>query len=315
MAAERLRALRLVSQEVTNALLGEADRQTLHARLLALYTPQFRGVARNDAHVVQMAHDSLDEERAAAIVETFVAATGRSISGLRTLEVGAGVGLSVAVARHRYGADAIGVEPGAAEYGGTLDVAHEILARAGLPAECIVEGVGESLPFPDASFDVVLSSNVLEHVRDPARVIAEMVRVLKPGGHLQIVVPNYGSWWEGHYGVLWLPHMPRFLAKVYVRALGRDVAYVDTLTFVTLGRLRRWIAPQRARLEILDWGEALWQRRLRHLDFGEYAALGRLKQLLRMLRRLGVVPLLERVGLALGWHTPIVLTARRTTAA
>lgn len=52
-----------------------------------------------------------------------------------------------------------------------------------------VRGVAESLPFVDGAFDAVISIAVLEHVRDPFRAAAEMVRVLKPGGELICCVP------------------------------------------------------------------------------------------------------------------------------
>jgi SAM-dependent methyltransferase len=52
-----------------------------------------------------------------------------------------------------------------------------------------VRGVGEVLPFKDASFDGVLSLNVLEHVKDPFTAAKEILRVLKPGGDLVVVVP------------------------------------------------------------------------------------------------------------------------------
>lgn len=52
-----------------------------------------------------------------------------------------------------------------------------------------VVGVGEKLPFADATFDGVLSVAVLEHVRDPFRCAAELTRVLKPGGELFAAVP------------------------------------------------------------------------------------------------------------------------------
>ena len=52
-----------------------------------------------------------------------------------------------------------------------------------------VLGVGQSLPFVDGAFDAVFSFAVLEHVTDPFRCAAELVRVLKPGGTLFAVVP------------------------------------------------------------------------------------------------------------------------------
>lgn len=52
-----------------------------------------------------------------------------------------------------------------------------------------VLGVGEELPFRDASFDAVLSLNVLEHVQNPFRCATEITRVLRPGGRLYCVVP------------------------------------------------------------------------------------------------------------------------------
>src|SRR5262249_48111618 len=53
----------------------------------------------------------------------------------------------------------------------------------------------EELPFPNASFDHVLSVVVLEHTPQPARVIEEFQRVLKPGGMVHLVVPHM---WEEH---------------------------------------------------------------------------------------------------------------------
>jgi SAM-dependent methyltransferase len=54
-----------------------------------------------------------------------------------------------------------------------------------------VVAVGEHLPFPDDSFDLVICSQVLSYVRDPFQVINEMQRVLMPGGTLIVSVPSF----------------------------------------------------------------------------------------------------------------------------
>ncbi|NIU60939.1 MAG: methyltransferase domain-containing protein, partial [Pseudomonas stutzeri] len=54
----------------------------------------------------------------------------------------------------------------------------------------VVQAPGERLPFPDATFDVVFSHEVLEHVADDRACVAEMVRVTRPGGRIVVFVPN-----------------------------------------------------------------------------------------------------------------------------
>jgi SAM-dependent methyltransferase len=64
-------------------------------------------------------------------------------------------------------------------------------------------GAGEHLPFPDASFDLVLSHEVLEHVQNDREAAVEIVRVLKSNGRLALFVPNRGYPFETH-GIYWL---------------------------------------------------------------------------------------------------------------
>ena len=52
-----------------------------------------------------------------------------------------------------------------------------------------------NVPFPDASFDLVLATDVIEHVDDDARALAEIYRVLKPGAPLLLTVPAFQSLW------------------------------------------------------------------------------------------------------------------------
>ncbi len=95
----------------------------------------------------------------------------------------------------------------------------------------ITQAVGETLPFPDATFDVVFSHEVLEHVQNDHLCARELVRVTRPGGHIVIFAPNrlypfetHGIYWRGmyHFGnkpfVNWLPDALRNRLAPHVRA-------------------------------------------------------------------------------------------------
>jgi SAM-dependent methyltransferase len=98
--------------------------------------------------------------------------------GRRVLDLGCRSG---AVTRHFVeGNDVVG-----------LDVDRAALRKAAeLGIEPVVGDVEEPLPFPDASFDVVVAGELLEHLRDPAALVAEARRILRPGGRFVGSVPN-----------------------------------------------------------------------------------------------------------------------------
>ncbi len=58
-----------------------------------------------------------------------------------------------------------------------------------------MQAIGESLPFPDNTFDCILLSEVIEHLEAPEISIREAVRVLCPCGRLLVTTPNYRSFW------------------------------------------------------------------------------------------------------------------------
>jgi SAM-dependent methyltransferase len=66
----------------------------------------------------------------------------------------------------------------------------------------IMNAAGENLPLPDASFDFILSHEVLEHVQDDRKCVEEMVRVLASGGRMAVFTPNRGYPFETH-GIYW----------------------------------------------------------------------------------------------------------------
>ncbi len=62
----------------------------------------------------------------------------------------------------------------------------------------VVGGSIEELPFDDASFDLVLALDVIEHVRHDSRALEELHRVLRPGGALLVTVPALDMLWSAH---------------------------------------------------------------------------------------------------------------------
>lgn len=82
------------------------------------------------------------------------------------------------------------------------DRAQQALART----DGIVQAAGEQLPFSDNSFDFVFSNEVIEHVADDRQALAEMARVIRPGGRILMFAPNrwypveqHGIYWRGRY--------------------------------------------------------------------------------------------------------------------
>jgi len=110
----------------------------------------------------------------------------------RVLDCGCGAGEYVRALLAR-GADAFGVE---------FDAQKIEAGQAGELAARIRIGDLEALAFPDASFDVALLNEVLEHVPDDAAALAEVRRVLRPDGRLVVLSPTRLYPFETH-GVFW----------------------------------------------------------------------------------------------------------------
>jgi ubiquinone/menaquinone biosynthesis C-methylase UbiE len=123
------------------------------------------------------------QARASAIEERRGGAARRRqlLAGLsgRVVELGAGSGVSFAY-YPRAVTELLAIEPEPA----LRELALRAAATASVPVE-VVDGVAERLPLPDASVDAVVVAGVLCSVADPPRALAEIRRVLRPGGELR----------------------------------------------------------------------------------------------------------------------------------
>jgi len=105
------------------------------------------------------------------------------------LEVGCGIGTDL-LRFARGGAKVTGVDLSET----AIDLAARNFALHGLSAAELRVANGEALPYPDASFDHVYGHGVLQYTADPARLVGECYRVLKPGGTAIFMVYNRISW-------------------------------------------------------------------------------------------------------------------------
>lgn len=90
----------------------------------------------------------------------------------------------------------------------------------------LVQGV--ELPFPDASFDVVITNHVIEHVGDAvaqARHLAEIHRVMKPDGVGYLAVPNRWMLVEPHFRLMFLSWWPHAWRTPYLRLMRKGEFY------------------------------------------------------------------------------------------
>ncbi|MEU2347973.1 class I SAM-dependent methyltransferase [Modestobacter sp. NPDC049651] len=114
--------------------------------------------------------------------------------GMRVLDLGCGEGRH-AFEAFRRGADVLAVDWGRSEVATTAEWLGAIAAAGEAPAgahAAVARADLRALPVPDASVDRVIASEVLEHVPDDVSAIAEIARVLKPGGRVAVTVPRYG---------------------------------------------------------------------------------------------------------------------------
>jgi len=115
-------------------------------------------------------------------------AQARPASGARILDVASGVGQD-AIALQAAGARVVGAEPSRRMIG----LAELQAAKTEGPLPYWVRAWSDALPFADDSFDAALCKGALDHFDRPERAIAEMARVVRPGGRVVLAIANFDS--------------------------------------------------------------------------------------------------------------------------
>jgi SAM-dependent methyltransferase len=113
--------------------------------------------------------------------------------GDQILDLGCGAGRH-AFELYRRGAHVVAFDQDGDELAGVEKMFGAMRLAGEVPAEATartVQGDALDLPFEDGTFDRVIASEVLEHIPDDMTAMAELLRVLKPGGRLAVTVPSW----------------------------------------------------------------------------------------------------------------------------
>lgn len=137
----------------------------------------------------------------------------------RLLDIGCGTGFMISLVGDLF--DAVD----------GVDATPAMLARirSDHPALRLHEGLAESLPFPDGTFDLVTAYSFLDHLADPSLAMAEALRVLRPGGILYAdLLPNR-AFWHGIHAVATETRPGDTLDPIVTREVGELVRHADAI--------------------------------------------------------------------------------------
>jgi ubiquinone/menaquinone biosynthesis C-methylase UbiE len=149
------------------------------------------------------------------------------------------------------------------------DAGHRLAAEHGLENLFFARADGQALPFPDASFDMVLSHAVIEHVADAALYLRELARVLKPGGTMYLSTAPYLSFAGAH--------LPRLVVPIPLHLLlGRRASFG---IFVWLARRAPWCLQEPEHEN--SFIKLARQGRLKHDDLLEKVRIPTLREHIR----------------------------------
>lgn len=139
----------------------------------------------------------------------------------KVLDCGSGIGLSLYYLSKFY-KNIIGIDVDQQN----IRIAKKQFNKLGCNTKIILYD-GKKLPYRDNTFDLIISMEVWEHVKNPDIMLSEIRRVLKPGGILHITTANKLWPIEPHYHLPFLSYLPYWIADRYVKILKRGPYYHD----------------------------------------------------------------------------------------
>ncbi len=267
----------------------------------------------------KIATDVLDESKIHDQIRVLcksIRQTPAYLKDKKVLEVGSGHGIFVCVTRRDYGMQTEGIEPAEVGFNTSYEIGKEVLDAYNMDRELIQNAKGEHLPFQDNTFDVIFSSNVLEHVDVPIQVLKESLRVLRPGGYMHFVFPNYGAFFDGHYAVFhppcWLKG--RFFPWIIKNIYKRDPAFAKTIrTELNVRSSKRMLKKlsQEYSFEIISLGQDIFEERMRELNFNAYAGLGKIKVILELMKKMRLNVVLMKLFILFKMWDPVIITLKK----
>ena len=168
----------------------------------------------------------------------------------RVLEVGLGSGTVASYLARRVDYQGLDIADG------PVGLARKRLIAAGLDPTAVHQGSVLDLPFPDASFDGVVTIGTLHHTGDLARGISEVHRVLRPGGRALVMIYNAWSLRRLRH---WLDRPERMRGRYDAHADGSVAPHTDFTSPPSARRL--FAAFSETRIEIRNISRYRWLRR------------------------------------------------------
>jgi 2-polyprenyl-3-methyl-5-hydroxy-6-metoxy-1,4-benzoquinol methylase len=219
----------------------------------------------------------------------------------KVLDLGCGAGYLVAFL-NKNKIDAYGIEPDKWSFAAAQSLLKENL----IETSKVKNLFGESFNFQN-KFDLIVSFQVIEHTQNPEQVFKQCYQQLKKGGQIYFVIPNYHSFWEGHYGIFWLPWLNKLAAKLYVRLLNKSPAFIDTLQFITPRLIRELVNKSGFRL--ISLGEKEFLKRMTRGRFSAYGNTGKILPWLSLIKKLKLNKILASIALKTDVFYPIIVNA------